>query len=266
MESDCMSLYEAIYARKSVRRYSLKPIGQEQLDSLLRFANSLPMLFPDIELEFKIVDCIDEKQYKQYFTGIEFFRSPYYLVLSSTKNNGYFINAGYIMQQISLYLTSKNIGSCFIGLAKPANDLVDDPSKEAIITLAFGQGKSDIYRPSDKLRRLPEEDIITYKEDVNESLRTILKAGRMAPSSMNNQPWRFVAYKNRIHVFCKKNLIKLDLSSKMKLIDIGVAIGNMLVVTDEMWIKVDTYRSPNISSQYFKHNDYVVTLSLSPTF
>lgn len=259
-----MSLYEAIYVRKSVRRYSLKPIAQEQLDSLLRFANNLPMLFPNIEVEFKIVDCLDGKQYKQYFNGIELFRAPYYLVLSSTKNNGYFINAGYIMQQVSLYLTSKKIGSCFIGLTKPAIDLTDDPSKEPIITLAFGQGKSDIYRASDKLRRLPEEDIITYKEDVNESLRTILKAGRMAPSSVNNQPWRFVAYKNRIHVFCKKNLIKSELYSKMKLIDIGVAIGNMLVVTDEMWIKVDTYHSSSISSQYFKHNDYIVTLKLTP--
>lgn len=261
-----MSLYEAIYARKSIRRYNVKPIAQEQLDLLLGFANSLPMLFPDIEVEFKILDCTDKKKYKQYFRGIEFFRAPYYLVLSSTKNNGYFINAGYIMQQISLYLTSKNIGSCFIGLAKLTNDLVDDSSKEPIITLAFGQGKSDIYRTSGKLRRLPEEDIVTYKEDVNESLRVILKAGRMAPSSMNNQPWRFVAYKSRIHVFCKKNLIKSEFTSKMKLIDIGVAIGNMLVVTDEMWIKVDTHRFTSISSQYFKHNDYVATLSLSSIF
>ena len=45
----------------------------------------------------------------------------------------------------------------------------------------------------------------------------------MAPSSMNNQPWRFVAYKNRIHVFAKE-LNKVKLSSRMKLIDIGVAM------------------------------------------
>ena len=261
-----VSLYEAIYARKSVRRYNIKPIDQEQLDLLLRFAKSLPMLFPDIEVEFKILDCTDEKQYKQYFSGIELFRAPYYLTISSTKNNGYYINAGYIMQQISLYLTSKKIGSCFLGLVKLASDLVEDPLKEHIITLAFGQAKSEINRVSGKLRRLPEEDIVTYKEDVNESLITILKAGRLAPSSMNNQPWRFVAYKNRVHVFCKKNIIKSELVSRMKLIDIGVAIGNMLVVTDEMWIKVDTFHSPSISNHHFKHNDYVVTLSLSSAF
>ena len=52
-----MSLYEAVWSRKSVRRYNIKPMSQDKLDLILRFAHSLPMLFPDIEVEFKIIDC-----------------------------------------------------------------------------------------------------------------------------------------------------------------------------------------------------------------
>lgn len=258
-----MNLYEAIFARKSVRNYKMKAINKDKLEALLRFAESLPMLFPNIEVEFKILDCTDDNKYKTYFSGLQLFRAPYYLVLSSTKGNGYFINAGYLMEQISLYLLTKNIGSCFLGMTKLIKDRSDNLPMEHVITLAFGEGKSEIFRTSSKVRRLPEEDIVTYKEEISESVRTILKAGRLSPSSMNNQPWRFVAYKNRIHVFCKKNIIKSAQTSKMKLIDIGIAIGNMLVVTDEMWYKVEIHRLEKISKQYFKHYDYVVTLKLS---
>lgn len=263
-----MSLYEAVCARKSVRSYKMKPIAKDNLELILRFAKSLPMLFPDIEVEFKILDCTDEKQSKKYFDGFQVFKNkaPYYLILSSTQNDGYYINAGYIMQQISLYLTSKKIGSCFLGNIKLSEEVDINPSMEHIITLSFGESKGKPYRTSGKIRRLPEEDTVTYKEEVNESLRTILKAGRMAPSSMNNQPWRFVAYKNRIHVFCKKNLFKMSQLSRLKLIDIGVALGNMLVVIDEMWLHGDILRSDNVIKQNFENFDYVVTLRLKTPF
>lgn len=263
-----MSLYEAVWSRKSVRRYNIKPMSQDKLDLILRFAHSLPMLFPDLEVEFKIIDCTKDSKRKQYFEKFHLFnvKAPYYLVLYSSKHNGYYINAGYLMQQISLYLTSKGLGSCFLGAAKLSENLAKDPTMEHVITLAFGEGKSKIYRKRDKVRRFPEEDIVTYKEDVADNIRTILKAGRLAPSSMNNQPWRFVAYKNRIHVFCKKNLVNYKQLSKLKLIDIGVALGNILVVTDEMWLYVDLLRIDSISKQFFKNYDYIITIKINLEF
>lgn len=263
-----MSLYEATCTRKSVRRYNMKPFTNDKLDLVLRFAKSLPMLFPDIEVEFKILDCTIESQRKKYFDKIQLFKvkAPYYLVLYSTNNSGYYINSGYLMEQVSLYLTSKNIGSCFLGNVRLSENLSTDSSMEQVITLAFGEGRSKIYRTSGNARRFPEEDIVTYKEDVGDNVRTILKAGMMAPSSMNNQPWRFVAYKNRIHIFCKKNLINSKQLGKLKLVDIGVALGNMLVATDELWLHVDFMRSENVSKLYFKNYDYVTTLTIISNF
>ncbi len=260
-----MNLYEAVWARKSIRRYKMKPFSQDKLDLVLRFANSLPMMFPDLQVEFKILDCTKKNQSNKYFNKMKLFnvKAPYYLIIYSTKNNGYYINAGYLMQQISIYLASKDIGSCFLGGVKVSEHLASDSSMDHVLTLAFGEGKSKIYRNSANIRRFPEEDIITYKEDVSDSIRTILKAGRIAPSSMNNQPWRFVAYKNRIHIFCKKNLMNSNQLSKLKLIDIGVTLGNMLVVTDEMWLYVDFLRSDSVSRQSFKNYDYIITLKIN---
>ena len=263
-----MNLYEALCGRKYVRRYKMQAIDDNNMEHLLRFAKSLPMLFPDIMVEFKVLDCTNEDNIKLYFNGIQPFKvkAPYYLILSSTTDNGYYINAGYLMEQVSLYLTTKGIGSCFLGAVKLSDEVSIPSSMEHVITLAFGESKSNICRTSGKVRRLPEEDTVTYKEEVNESVKTIIKGGRMAPSSMNSQPWRFVAYKNRIHVFCKKNMLDSSRLSRLKLIDIGVAIGNMLVVIDEMWFHVDLVRSDNISKQHFKNYDYILTLKLSSNF
>ena len=54
--------------------------------------------------------------------------------------------------------------------------------------------------------------------------------------------------------------------SRLKLIDIGVALGNMLVVIDEMWLHGDILRSDNVIKQNFENFDYVVTLRLKTPF
>lgn len=260
-----MSLYEAVYTRKSVRKYNLKPIKDDQLELIIRFAKSLPMLFPDIMVEYTILDCTNKNYQKNYFNKFQPFKveAPYYLIISSTRNAGYYINAGYLMQQISLYLTSKNVGSCFLGATRLKNQVIVDSNMEHIITLAFGESNKKVYRISDKAKRLPEKDTVIYKEDVLEVVKKIIKAGRLAPSSMNGQPWRFLAYKNRIHVFCKKDWIKSERISKLKQIDIGVAISNMLVAIDEMWLYADIVYSDNISKQSTRNYNYVLTLKLN---
>ena len=189
--------------------------------------------------------------------------APYYLILSSTKHDGYYINAGYLMEQVSLYLTSKDIGSCFLGATRLSDEIKINPSMEHVITLGFGGSNSKIQRIPNKQKRLAEKDIVTYKEDVSENIREIIEAARLSPSSNNNQPWRFVVYKNRIHIFCKKNLIKLNNSDKLKQIDIGVAIGNMLVAIDEMWLYAELLRLDNVSKKSFKDYEYVITLKLN---
>lgn len=261
---NAMYLYESIFSRKSVRGYKIAPLEQSRLDEILRFAKGLPMLFPEIQVEFTILDNTKNKRNgkNRYFDGVQLLKAPYYLILTSTKENGYFMNAGYLMQQISLYLTTKNLGSCFIGSLKLATEVELSKGMDYVIALAFGESKSNINRPAVKAKRLPEEDVVVYKEEVNESLKTMLKAARLAPSSMNNQPWRFVVYKNRIHVFCKKNLFTSRHISKMKLIDIGISLANLLVVAEEMWIDVSVLRLDNISNKSFKSNDYIITVKL----
>lgn len=254
-----MNLYEAIFVRKSIGKYKMKLIEQSKLDGIMRFAKSLPMLFENIEVEYKIVENIPSKS---VFTGPIHVKAPYYLVITSENVSGYLINAGYLMQQISLYMTAKGLGSCFLGNVKPTKEVMEGLTQNYVISLAFGESENEIYRASDKARRLPEEDIAIYKEEVSKNIKNVIRAGRLAPSSLNSQPWRFVIYKNRIHIFCKKNVFLLGILSEMKLIDIGICLANMLVTTEELWIDCKAIRLDNISNIAFKKNDYVISIKM----
>jgi len=254
-----MNLYEGIFVRKSVRKYKMKPIEESRIDGIMCFAESLPMLFQDIAVEYKI---INNTQTNELFTGAFTVKAPYYIVLTSEKAPDYLINAGYLIQQISLYLTAKGLGSCYMGSVKPKKTNMEGLQFGYVIALAFGEGEHEVYRTADKAKRLPIDDIAVYKTDVSKNIKSMIQAGRLAPSSMNSQPWRFVVYDNRIHIFCKKNIFLSSVLNEIKLIDIGICLAHLMVAAEELWIDVKALRLDNISNITFKKNDYVISLKM----
>lgn len=255
-----MNLYEAIFIRKTVRKYKMQALDDSVLEGISNFANNLPMLMEGLKVEYKIIDYLKEPVQMK---GSFIIKAPYYMVIYSQKKDGYLLNAGYLMEQISLYMTTKGIGSCYLGMVKLKEDLVEDDSYEYIITLAFGEGESEIYRSVENAKRLPLEDIAIFKEDLRRNIKSLMNAARMSPSSMNNQPWKFVVYNNRIHIFCKKNIFLMGVLSEIKEIDIGICISHLLIAAEELWIDCDLQYFDNISAKTFKKYDYVTSLKIN---
>ncbi len=254
-----MNLYEAIFVRKTVRRYKMEPLDQTLLDNIMNFAESTLKLFEGINVEYRLMDQTD---IKKYFNGTLTHRAPHYLALYSENISGYQMNAGYLMQQISLYMTAKGIGSCYLGMLKPKKVKQDGSKLEYVITLAFGKAENEVYRSSDKAKRLPMDDIAIFKSEVNRNIKTMIQAARLSPSSMNSQPWRLVVYDNRIHIFCKKNIFLTGVLNEAKLIDIGICLAHLLVTAEELWVDVKVIHLDNISSIAFKKNDYVISIKV----
>lgn len=299
-----MNLYEAIFVRRTVRKYKTEPLDQNLLNGIKNFAESTPMLFEGINVEYRF---LEHSEMKKYFSGALTTKAPYYLVFYSEKIQGYQMNAGYLMQQVSLYLTAKGLGSCYLGMLKPRktksdstktenlklenpktdnskteeskmekskteksktdnskieNSKMETSKMEYVITLAFGKAVNEVYRSSDKAKRLPLEDIAIFKSEVNKNIKTMIQAARLAPSSMNSQPWRLVVYDNRIHIFCKKNIFLTGVLNEVKLIDIGICLAHLLITAEELWIDVKTIHLDNISSIAFKKNDYVISIKM----
>lgn len=255
-----MNLYEAIFARKSVRKYSMDKIDQKVIDHILNFADSIPMLFDDIKVKLELVQLADLKHFQP---GILTVKAPYYLVLYSTKESGYLLNAGHLMEQIALYITARGLGTCYIGNLNLKNKVLEEEEYEQVIALAFGEGEYEVYRQSDKAKRLPLKSIAVFKEEADKNVRSIVSAARLAPSGMNSQPWRMVVYNNRIHLFCKKNIFIRNVMKETGLLDMGICLAHILIAAEEMWLEAKPLYMNNISSQSFKKNDYIISVKMS---
>lgn len=254
-----MNLYEAIFARKSIKKYNMDKLDESMLTNIINFAKSLTSISKDIKVDFKIIDHNQAMQAVVNFTQV---KAPYYLLLYSTKGKDYEINAGFLMEQIVLYLTAKGIGSCYCMKLKPNKSIEVEPEFEYMIGIAFGKSEGDVYREN-KAKRLPLNDIAYIKEDISKNTKAILNAVRMSPSSMNSQPWRLVVYDNRIHIFCRKNIFFKSVLKDMKMIDIGISLAHIFVAAEEMWLRAKTVHMDNISQLDFKHNEYVITVKMS---
>ena len=54
-----MTVYEAIYNRKSVRRFKIEPLAPKLLNHIERFEKELLRLHPEIGFQFVILDTFD---------------------------------------------------------------------------------------------------------------------------------------------------------------------------------------------------------------
>lgn len=253
-----MNSFEAIFSRKSIRHFRNEKVEWNVIADILEFANNLPMLIEGIAVEFKLVSNIEAKQ--GFFSPFNV-KAPYYLCLSSEENEDYLLNAGYLMQQLNLYIASKELGACFL-IASPGSGLKSTMKYKYVVALAFGKTAATLYRDSSAAKRLPEHEVIFYKEEVTPDIKQVLAAARIAPSGFNNQPWRFVVYKNRIHVFSKKNLLVAKILDYNKMIDMGIMMANLLLASEELWVEISLSKSDLIKSKQFQNNEYVCTITI----
>lgn len=254
-----MNTFDAIFSRRSVRHFRNEKLEWEVISDILEYANKLPMLIEGISVEFKLVSNIEAKQ---GFRGPFSVKAPYYLCVSSEDKEDYLLNAGYLMQQMDLYITSKGLGACFVGVG-PGSALKSTMKYKYVIALAFGKGASELYRDSSKAKRLPEKELIVYKEEVTPDIKQVLAAARLAPSAYNNQPWRFVVYNKRIHVFSTKNLKIARILDSKKMIDMGIMMANLLLAAEELWVEISLTKSEALASKQFQQNEYVCTILIS---
>ncbi|MCI7814609.1 MAG: nitroreductase family protein [Lachnospiraceae bacterium] len=251
-----MNLYESIYVRKSVRHFKMETINQEVIEKLKNFIAQIDSLFPEIKTKVEILDNINKKE---KLKGMLVPSAPYYLVIYSEEKEKYDLNAGYIMEQISLYMTSKGIGSCFLGMAKSPKQ-TEENELHFVIGMAFGMPKGEAIRHDYEAKRLSLEELCVFKETPKTWVKEILEAARLAPSSFNSQPWRFVVYENRIHVFSKKAPSSKKNHGKYNEFNFGVMLANISIAAEEIWVDLDLIKLNNITHKTIPNNQYVISI------
>lgn len=148
------------------------------------------------------------------------FKAPYYLAIYSEIKENYMVNAGFIFQQLCLYLQSQGIGSCWLGLGSPKKK-----DSEFVILISFGKS-DDMTRILDEFKR---NNLSKISDEVDESLIP----AQLAPSAMNSQPWYFKHTVDGFDVYqVKQNIIKRQLLKRWNPIDMGIAISHMYIANE----------------------------------
>lgn len=281
--------YKALISnRKSVRDFKGTPIREELLVELETFSTSCKKLVSNIGVEVKLFDNVRDKVsdklqdiagYKGNMIG-----APNYIFILSEVADNYIENAGYIGESIVLKATELDIDSCWITFEdsyKILSKLEIDSDKEIVAIIALGyesvNSKKKVVNPTktgesyslsdmeiidnDTSTRLGVEEIV-YIDEWGKNIdaetlaeRALLDAfnyARMAPSTLNRQPWRFIVDGGKVILAVRNDKYTNTYESK---IDAGIVMlfFELIVRTtlfDTSWTLEKTDKKYSIPTDY----------------
>lgn len=252
-----MNLYQMIFKRRSIRKFKKEQVPEQLLKDILYFGSCVSRLHADIQIKMEIRENQDGNLPVKGLWKVE---APYYLVFYSEEKEGYMENAGYVLEPILLYMTGKGIGTCYLGNTKVAEP--EPAGMKQVIAVAFGYPKTLLYRDPATAKRLPLKELCVFKEEAGEPIKNILKAVRLAPSSMNVQPWRFIVYHDKIYIFACREFLPSIPFVTMRELSIGVMLSHLSIAAEEMWMNLKLEVEEAMDKKPYKSGAYVATAFL----
>lgn len=170
-------LYPEIFKRKSFhlfRNVGSEKIEKSELQSIKNAYQSFDKLYPDIKTAIRIVPA-EKVNFKR--------DAEYCILIYSEKKENYLMNAGYIGEQLDLYLVSQNIGTLWFGIGKPDEQVYDGLDYVIMIAIHKVSDRALYRKDMFKAKRKPLGEI--WRGD---SLG-VEEIARFAPSACNTQPW-----------------------------------------------------------------------------
>ena len=237
-----MDMKDIIYRRKSFRSYSKELLSADILQEIEKSITEAKPLYPHIKFDWKIIGTDDIK-------CVQNWRAPHYIAMFTEETDGARENLGFIFQQVELYMQSMGIGSCWLGMGKPADAEIYNPDKHTdmqfVMMLAFGTPENEAYR----------SDIAEFKRktlaEISDVEDTRLECARIAPSAVNSQPWYFVHDGDIIHVYCITKYLIHKVLGKMNKFDMGIALAHIYAENKETFEFFRTENPKEIKGYYY---------------
>lgn len=215
-------LSSMIPRRRSVRSYTEQAVEESMLAEIRAFMDDLKPLFPGALPEARIIPTAEAAFLQKW-------RNPQFLAFYAPSTDEGLMNVGFMYQQLDLYLQSRGLGTCWVGLGTPVDTIHKPPEgMKLAVMMAFGHpdGVPERSAEADFKRRKPAE--IADRADA------ALEPARLAPSATNSQPWAFLHEGDTLHVYREKlSLIKARTHGRMNLIDMGIMLAHLYVTHPE---------------------------------
>lgn len=218
-----MELYDVIFIRQSIRKFKRESLSSGQEAMILDFASKARPLYPHIKTKMVIVPPSEIK-------GMMAIKSPHYLLLYSEKKDGDFLNAGFLLQQVDLFLSTQGIGSCWLGMIKPKAPSLD--GLDFVVMLAIGAPQEPLHRTD------PSEFVRKPLQEIAQGRDPRLEAARLAPSASNRQPWYFVCGEGDIRVYRNKPAgLMGPIYDRLTQFDLGIALCHLMLAGEKQGVR-----------------------------
>ena len=177
-----MELYDAIFYRKSTRKYSNKKVKEGLLEEVKNACSQITYLNKELDKKAHVVDrghlvhFLKRKKCKV--------KAPHYIIVTSNKGNDYLQNIGYLGEQLDLYLVSKNIGTLWFGIGKTEELSWDGLDFVIMIAMSRVDDEKKFRKDMFRSKRKPIDEIWTGRP-----IPGVTEIVRFAPSACNSQPW-----------------------------------------------------------------------------
>ena len=224
-----MTLNEMIYKRKSCRSFTGVPVDAEMIGKILSF--DMKPLYPALKVRMDIVSRDKVKCICPWTT-------PQLITVYAQETEGWLENVGFLFQQMDLYLQTLGLGVCWLGMGRMnPKSAPEVEGMQFAMMLAFGHPKGDQLRHERKGFKRKRLDQISDQADPR------LEPARLAPSSVNSQPWYFVHEGDTLHVYCTQK----GRAGDMNRIDMGIALAHLYVANEETFRFFKAEHVPNVS-------------------
>jgi hypothetical protein len=186
-------------------------------------------------------------------------KAPHYLAVFSETKDGYLTNAGFMLQQMDLFLSANGIGSCWQGMPKPTKEILNSSKLKFLILLAFGKPKERLHRESvSEFQRKPLAGITNIK-----GAGELLEPARLAPSAMNRQQWFFTGDASTIHAYrAKSSFLTGFMFEKVNKVSMGIAICHVWITAKHFGKEVELICDKEAQNNPPAGHDYVITTKI----
>jgi nitroreductase len=250
---EAVDLFEAILARRSVRRYDARPLDAATLGRVRQIVDTTCPLVAANHLYVAWRDDLIRQDLAAVLGGYgRLITPPHALAPYIVGDRHALTDLGYRVEQIVVRMAALGIGSCYIGTL-PKEDAVRAmlgiPTGGRIGALLVfgrpsstvgGQAVNNLIRSALGGDREPDLTRIFFHNNLDnpahppDVLRPLVLAAARAPSACNAQPWRFVWHADQLWLFVTRHNPKYGggPSEQYCLYDAGIAMANVMLAME----------------------------------
>mgnify|MGYP003369773804 CR=1 FL=1 len=275
-----MELYDAIFYRKSTRKYFNKKVKDDLLEEVKNVCSQINYLNKELDIKAHVVE---RGHLVHFLMGKDCkVKAPHYIIVTSNKGNDYLQNIGFAIEEVVLKLTTLGLATCwlecnikredileFVELSdsdEEQNDIIIESEEKyeesekanleqpySIIAFGYPEDNEKLFRTDKDVDRKSMNHVC---RKLDKSLEKIVEALRWAPSMKNSQPWILYNNSNMVHLYEEKQKKNLKDTNK---ISMGIALRHFDIACNKFELEVD-YSKIDAKKRIAK--EYYITATL----